>query len=185
VRYDRRSRRPPCRHGAQAAVRQSNRETAARVDQTCAISEAKQRSDSDALIRTYRYLSSLSGRQLAQPINRAILANLPVTIRAAQIDDAPAFCDKPGVGLPEPDPPLPCAPKHVKGCIAPPAQPAARLAVRTAATIRRMARALQAIVILLAVVAITVVVTTATTATSGHHKTIRSRSAGPATIRSR
>jgi hypothetical protein len=107
-------------HGAQAAVRQSNRETAARVDQTCAISEAKQRSDSDALIRTYQYLSSLTGHQLAQPINRAILANLPVTIRAAQIDDAPAFCDKPGVGLPEPDPPLPCVPKHVKGCIARP-----------------------------------------------------------------
>lgn len=108
---------------ARDGLHKLDRESAARIDQTCAISEAKQRSDSDALIRTYQYLGSLSARQFAQPINKAILANLPVTIRAAQIDDAPPFCDQPGVGLPEPDPPTPCPPKGTKPkrCISPPA----------------------------------------------------------------
>jgi hypothetical protein len=107
---------------AQDAVRGLSDETTQRIDQTCAISETKQRADVDALIRTYRYLGGLSGRQLSEPLNKAVLANLPSTIREAQTDDAPPFCDKPGVGLPEPDPPLPCPPKGTqpKRCIAPP-----------------------------------------------------------------
>lgn len=81
-----------------------------RLDQSCTIFEMHQKDDVDALSRTYRYLAGLSGGELAQPINRAILANLPRTVREAQLDDAPAYCDEPGRGLPEPDPRVPDRP---------------------------------------------------------------------------
>lgn len=94
-------------------VRELRSETAQRINETCRISETKQRSDVEALRRTYEYLGGLSGKQLAEPLNRAVLAGLPSTIREAETDDAPSYCDKPGVGLPEPDPKLPVRPRNI------------------------------------------------------------------------
>lgn len=88
-------------------------ETKKRIDQTCSIQETKQKNDVQALEQTYRYLSQLSGKELAQPLNKAVLANLPGVIREAETDDAPKFCDDPGVGLPEPDPVLPKRPPNI------------------------------------------------------------------------
>jgi hypothetical protein len=84
-----------------------------RTDQACTIFERKHKQDVDALISTYRYLGTLSGKELAEPLNRAVLAGLPRTIREANLDDAPPYCDKPGVGEPEPDPKLPPRPGNL------------------------------------------------------------------------
>jgi hypothetical protein len=89
------------------------REAEERRHETCLINERKQRMDVDALQRTYEYLAGLSAEQLAQPLNRAVLAQLPRTVREAQVDDAPRYCDEPGVGEPEPDPRLPVAPENL------------------------------------------------------------------------
>lgn len=87
-----------------------DREGVARRDQTCALQETKQKADVDALARTYDYLAGLSRAERRERLNVVILAQLPRTVREAQIDDAPPFCDQPGVGLPEPDPKLPRRP---------------------------------------------------------------------------
>lgn len=89
-------------------------ETKERVDESCTISETKQKADVDALIATYRYLGELSGKELAQPLNKAVLAGLPTTVRNAQTDDAPSYCDEPDVGLPEPDDKVPEVPEDLK-----------------------------------------------------------------------
>lgn len=94
--------------GTQNQVDDLKAETSQRIDETCRISEAKQKNDSEALASTYAYLAGLRPREFGQPLNRAILAGLPRTIREATTDDAPPFCDQPGIGLPEPDPPRPC-----------------------------------------------------------------------------
>lgn len=77
-------------------------ESADRRDQSCLIFERQEAEDIDALERTYSYLSGLSAAQLDEPLNRAVLAQLPRTVRDAQTPDAPAYCDEPDVGLPEP-----------------------------------------------------------------------------------
>jgi hypothetical protein len=108
--------------GVRSHVDDLEREGRARVDSTCTIFERKQATDVDALARTYEYLAGLSGKQFTEPLNRAVLAQLPRTIREAQTDDAPLYCDKAGVGLPEPDPPGPCPKRgeRPKDCLAPP-----------------------------------------------------------------
>jgi hypothetical protein len=85
-------------------------EQKARRDQACAISEAKQRRDIDSLRRTYDYLLTLSPTEKRDPINRAVLAGLPRTEADARLDDAPPYCDEPGIGEPEPDPTIPRRP---------------------------------------------------------------------------
>ena len=98
---------------ANRAIRQIERESKGRRDQSCRISESQHKADVDGLRRTYDYLKQLTPRQRRSPINRAILANLPVTEREARMDPAPPFCDEPGIGLPEPDPVLPKRPKSL------------------------------------------------------------------------
>lgn len=109
--------------GTQGQVDDLERETAQRVDETCRITETKQANDSQALADTYKYLAALKPSEFGQPLNRAVLAGLPRTIRDATTDDAPSYCDKPGVGLAEPDPPVPCPAngKKPKNCIERPA----------------------------------------------------------------
>lgn len=93
------------------AVLNTVHERASRTDQTCTVFEQQHKDDVDQLIATYRYLASLSGEELAQPLNRFVLGSLPGVIREAQTDDAPPYCDEPGVGLPEPDPVVPERPR--------------------------------------------------------------------------
>ena len=96
-----------------AAVRRMKRAQRARIHATCLIQEGKQRSDISALRRTYEYLSGLEPSEFGTPLNRAVLANLPATIREAQTDDAPFYCDRKGVGEAEPDPDLPKRPPGI------------------------------------------------------------------------
>lgn len=88
------------------AIHEQNSETATRRDQLCSILEQREQTDVDALKRTYEYLAGLSVKQLGEPLNRAVLAQLPSTVRAAETPDAPLYCDDPGVGLPEPARPV-------------------------------------------------------------------------------
>lgn len=99
--------------GTQANVSRLEKESHDRIDETCRISETKQKSDVDALAATYRYLGQLKAAEFSQAINRAVLAGLPRTVREAQTDDAPDYCDEPHVGLPEPDPVLPKRPPGI------------------------------------------------------------------------
>lgn len=90
-------------------------ETEQRIDETCRISETKQANDIEALRATYEYLSGLERGQLDEPLNKAVLAGLPRTVREAQTDDAPDYCDAKtkddrDIGLPEPDVAIPTPP---------------------------------------------------------------------------
>lgn len=94
---------------AEAQVQALIQETAERRDQSCKISEQKQRGDVDQLKQTYDFLTNPPpGLENLVPI---ALTQLPQVEREAKADDAPAFCDEPGVGEPEPDPKLPKRPK--------------------------------------------------------------------------
>lgn len=98
---------------AQRNVANLRAESKQRIDETCRISETRQRSDVRSLERTYGYLSQLTPKQFGEPLNRAILAGLPSTVRDAETDDAPAYCDAKGVGLPEPDLKIPKRPSNL------------------------------------------------------------------------
>lgn len=93
------------------AVAQIKVESKERINETCRIQEAKQKADVDQLRQLYKYLAGLTPAELTQPLNRAVLTSMPQAVREAQLDDAPAYCDEPNVGLPEPDPVLPKPPK--------------------------------------------------------------------------
>lgn len=92
------------------AIVSFNAEQAERRDQSCAITEGQQRDEVVQLRRTYDYLLSLSPAERRDPLNRAILAQLTQTEARAKQDNAPEFCDDDGVGLPEPDMPVPDRP---------------------------------------------------------------------------
>jgi hypothetical protein len=89
-------------------------ETRERVNQTCRILEGKQRDTVDQLKQTYTYLLGLSPAEKRSPLNRAVLANVPKLERDARVNDAPAYCNDPGVGLPEPDPEPPARPAQLR-----------------------------------------------------------------------
>lgn len=96
-----------------AEQQQRQRDSVARIDQSCALAEQKQKDDVHQLRETYGYLvrhrDSLD-RGLAKEIVRA----LPEAEHRAQQDDAPPYCDEPNVGLPEPDLPIPPRPTFLR-----------------------------------------------------------------------
>lgn len=100
-----------------------NNESANRRDQNCKIFEGQERDARRGLALTYRYLSSLRPDQIvgptADPINKLLLAQLPETELTARSTVAPAYCNEPGVGLPEPGVPFPSRPAGLPGPPAP------------------------------------------------------------------
>lgn len=95
-------------------------------DQFCLLAERDHRGKVRQLRETYEYLTDIPNRDKASTLNTFIVANLPRTEQDAVTDQAPTICDRPGLGLPEPDPVLPRrprldftppAPKAVKGII--------------------------------------------------------------------
>lgn len=86
-------------------------EVAQRRGQSCKISETKQAKDVKQLVKYYEYLLALSPEERNQTINKFIFKTLPDVELEASTDDAPDFCDEPGVGLPEPDMKIPARPK--------------------------------------------------------------------------
>lgn len=90
------------------AVAVTQIEGAERRDQTCTIDERTQAEDVYELRQTYDFLADPPPGQ--EGLAALILPNLPKSEADARLDDAPPFCDERGVGLPEPDPVLPCRP---------------------------------------------------------------------------
>lgn len=83
-------------------------ESKGRRDQACLRDETAHKRDVRQLRQTYKFLAAPppSLRDLV-PL---IVAQLPRTEQEAE-DKAPAFCDEPGIGLPEPDPVIPRRPR--------------------------------------------------------------------------
>lgn len=79
--------------------------------QNCFKFEEEHLQDVTQLRDTYDYLSQLTPGQKRESINAYVLSRLPETERKAKIDKAPAYCDKPGLGRPEPDPKIPERPE--------------------------------------------------------------------------
>lgn len=98
-------------------------ETAKRVNETCTINENKQLRDVLNLEKLYDYVLHLSKKDLRSSLNKAVVAGIPQAESDAETDDAPSYCDKPGVeaeahgadpiGLPEPDHKIPPRPKKI------------------------------------------------------------------------
>lgn len=82
-------------------------EGAERRDETCRIDEKAHLADVKRLERTYAYLGRLPRSEWGSNFTREIVLGMPALEEEARLDRAPAFCDEPGVGLPEPDPKLP------------------------------------------------------------------------------
>ena len=93
-----------------------DREAADRRDQTCLLFERSYHRSVQSLEQTYRFLERATPRQARDPIVAAILAQLPQTELRVRDERNPAYCDKPGVGLREPNPRVPKRPdlSHLK-----------------------------------------------------------------------
>ena len=99
--------------GKTATIEDFQREGHERRDQTCLIFERDQLREVQQLRKTYEYLLGLTPAQRREPLNQAVLQQLPELEGQAREDDAPPYCDEPGVeaerrgeppiGLPEPD----------------------------------------------------------------------------------
>jgi hypothetical protein len=76
-----------------------NAESLGRRDQNCIVFERIHQVDVIQVRSTYAYLANLSAQQLTEPINRAILAQLPTTEKRMRKSRAPTYCANPGVGL--------------------------------------------------------------------------------------
>jgi hypothetical protein len=104
-------------------ARNVEREGVERRDQICLSAERDHLASVEGLRRTYLYLTLLTERQRREPFNRFLMMILPESEKEAAFDVAPRFCDEPGVeaekhgaapvGLPEPDPVIPCRPEDV------------------------------------------------------------------------
>jgi hypothetical protein len=92
-------------------VKQVKQESTERRDQTCVIFERQAQAAVDQVVATYKYIAGLKPHELAEPLNQAVLAQLPQTVANANNSEAPPYCDQPGVGLPEPNPQLPNPPR--------------------------------------------------------------------------
>lgn len=85
------------------------RERVERIDQSCRSDEREHLVNVRNLKQTYNILSDPKARQLIDPglLELIVTISLPQTEEDARTDQAPEFCDNPGVGLPEPDPKVP------------------------------------------------------------------------------
>lgn len=96
-------------------------ESKTRADQNCKIFETQHLATVERLRNTYKYLLALTPDERAlaasghgNQLNILVMRNLKQTEAEAKIDPAPIYCDKPGVGLPEPDPVVPKRPPELR-----------------------------------------------------------------------
>jgi beta-lactamase class A len=102
----------------QNAIAQIDKEAQARIDQSCLRQEREYKDAVFNLQSTYDYLLKLSPAEKKSTLNQTIIAGLPRTEKNAQLAQAPAYCDKPGVGLSESkadSPPIPKRPASLNG----------------------------------------------------------------------
>lgn len=90
--------------------RKAEREITERRHQTCLLFERAANEAVTRVTRTYAYLGGLTAEQRREPLNRAVIAQLPETERIARTQRAPAFCFAKGVGLDTPPLPVPKRP---------------------------------------------------------------------------
>jgi hypothetical protein len=83
-----------------------------RRDQNCLIFEGEHLRDVRGLRTTYAYLAGLTREELRTSLSRLLLVQLSTTEERAK-DRAPAYCDEPGYGNPEPDPVIPKRPAKI------------------------------------------------------------------------
>jgi hypothetical protein len=85
------------------------------------ITEGEQAAEIRDLQRTYDFLLRQPPRDLQndQTLAGEIVRGLAQIEEEAHRDNAPAFCDEPGIGLPEPDPMIP----HRPAVLRPPDRP--------------------------------------------------------------
>lgn len=88
-------------------------EASERRDQNCELFEADHLDDVKRLRGTYRYLM-LPVAEQEPTLTKLVFAQLPMLEREASADQAPAYCDEEGVGLPEPDPKVPERPEVLR-----------------------------------------------------------------------
>ena len=86
------------------------------LDQFCRLAEQDHKTDVDRLTEIYTYLDALPRSQYDAPINQFVI-NSTLTTRETEAynDKAPPLCDRPGLGLPEPDPVIPDRPADLRG----------------------------------------------------------------------
>lgn len=85
-----------------------------RRQQSCTADERKHLATVDNLQKLYIYIEGLSPEEASTNFNKAIIASVPDAEEDAYNDNAPEYCDVPGVGLPEPDPKVPDRSKKVR-----------------------------------------------------------------------
>jgi hypothetical protein len=86
-------------------------ESEQRRNQNCVVFERLHQVDVMQLRGSYEYLANLSPAQSGTSLNRAIIRQLPITVKRTRESKPPPYCSKPGVGLDdrklEPDPKQP------------------------------------------------------------------------------
>lgn len=98
---------------AESIAKELRHEAEVRRDQTCVLFERNHHQAVARVKRTYDYLKGLTKQQRNDPLNRAVIAQLPDTETDARNSAAPRYCNVRGVGLPEPPPELPQRPSAV------------------------------------------------------------------------
>jgi hypothetical protein len=98
---------------ARDAVEQIRKEGRERRGQYCLPSERGHLEATQDLQRRYDYLLSLTPAEKRMTLNEFVLRDIPRVEAEARADQAPDFCDEPGLGLPEPDPVIPKRPAAI------------------------------------------------------------------------
>lgn len=92
------------------------KESKERRNQTCRVFESAHKQEVDDLNGAYRYLAKAPPPEQGTTLYKLVLSNLKKLELQAKSDQdqegwiVPAYCDEPGVGLPEPDPKVPQRP---------------------------------------------------------------------------
>jgi len=91
-------------------LKQFRKQTLIRRDQSCREFEQDHLDEVEELRERYAYLRRVEEDERENTVTRIVLRGLPVIEARARRDTAPAYCDGPNIGLPEPDPRIPCRP---------------------------------------------------------------------------
>lgn len=89
------------------------REGHMREDGQCASFERDHLEEVRAVATAYAYFQTVEPEDYDTAIFRFAVRQLPIIEAAANSDEAPNYCDKPGVGLEEPDPVVPPRPQRL------------------------------------------------------------------------
>lgn len=104
-------------------IARTENEGNARRDQTCEVFEGAYAEEVRGLKDVYRFILRESPEERKSTLSQFIIAQLPRSEAEAKSDSdtrgqqVPDYCDKPGIGRPEPDPKVPERPKALEKLI--------------------------------------------------------------------